>query len=63
MKRARLTLQAIGRALRTIAGVPDYDRYVAHMRRRHPGARALSPAELLALRQRERFERPGGKCC
>jgi uncharacterized short protein YbdD (DUF466 family) len=56
-------LQSIARALRTIAGVPDYDRYVAHMRRRHPGARALSPAELLALRQRERFERPGGKCC
>lgn len=60
---ARLTLSTLARTLRTIAGVPDYERYVAHMHARHPGSALLSPAELLALRQRDRFERPGGKCC
>lgn len=59
----RLTLRGLARALRTILGAPDYDRYVAHMHRRHPDERCLSPAELLALRQRERFEHPGGRCC
>jgi uncharacterized short protein YbdD (DUF466 family) len=63
MNRIRLLLSNIAAALRAIAGVPDYERYAAHMRRRHPGAPLLSPAELFARRQRDRFERPGGKCC
>lgn len=63
MTRLRLTLTAIARVLRAVAGVPDYERYVAHMRLRHPGSRLLSPAELFASRQRDRFERPGGRCC
>ena len=49
--------------LRAIVGVPDYERYVTHMRATHPGAAILSPTEFFAVRQRERFERPGGKCC
>lgn len=53
----------IARALRAMAGVPDYDHYVAHMRRRHPDAALLSRAELFAARQSDRFERPGGRCC
>jgi uncharacterized short protein YbdD (DUF466 family) len=63
MTRIRLTLSAIARALRGVAGVPDYGRYVAHMHMHHPGAPLLSPRELFAQRQRDRFERPGGKCC
>jgi uncharacterized short protein YbdD (DUF466 family) len=63
MTRFRLTLSAIAGALRGVIGVPDYDRYVAHMRSRHPDLAVLSPREFFALRQRERFERPGGKCC
>lgn len=63
MIRLRLTLTAIARVLRAVAGVPDYDRYVAHMRLRHPESPVLSPAELFASRQRDRFERPGGRCC
>ena len=49
--------------LRAIIGAPDYERYVTHMRTRHPGAQLLGPKEFLAVRQRERFERPGGRCC
>jgi uncharacterized short protein YbdD (DUF466 family) len=61
--RLRLTLARVAAALRAIAGVPDYDRYAAHMRECHPGTPLLTPAELFALRQRDRFERPGGTCC
>lgn len=56
-------LRRIAAVLRAIAGVPDYERYRAHMRRCHPGTPLLSDAELIARSQRERFERPGGKCC
>lgn len=56
-------LAAIARVLRAIVGVPDYERYLAHMRARHPGVVPLTPGELLAERQRDRFERPGGRCC
>ena len=63
MAAIRLTLARIGGVLRAIIGVPDYGGYLAHMRRHHPGAPLLSAAELLARRQRDRFERPGGKCC
>ena len=63
MTRLRLTLAQVARLLRAIVGVPDYERYRSHMRRHHPGAPVLSHAELIALRQRDRFERPGGKCC
>jgi len=49
--------------LRAIVGVPDYERYAAHMRARHPGAVLLSRTEFFAVRQRERFETPGGRCC
>ena len=59
---ARL-LGAIARVLRAVAGVPDYERYVAHMRTRHPGTAPLSAGDFLAERQRERFEKPGGRCC
>ena len=63
MRRLRLTLDRLAAVLRAILGVPDHARYVAHMRTHHPGAALLSPGELLAQRQRERFESPGGKCC
>lgn len=54
---------AIARVLRAIAGVPDYERYVAHMHARHPDHAPLSIGEFLGERQRARFEKPGGRCC
>lgn len=59
----RLRMRRCAAVLRAIVGVPDYERYVAHMRARHPGAALLSPREFFAVRQRERFETPGGRCC
>ena len=63
MPALRLTLVRVAAVLRGMLGVPDYESYVAHTRLCHPGAPLLSEAELLARRQRDRFERPGGKCC
>ena len=61
--RLRRLLDASARVLRALAGVPDYERYVAHMRVRHPGTAPMSAGDFLAERQRERFEKPGGRCC
>lgn len=61
--RMLVRLRGCAAALRAILGAPDYERYAAHMRARHPGRALLSPAEFFELRQRDRFERPGGKCC
>jgi uncharacterized short protein YbdD (DUF466 family) len=55
-------LARIGRSLRVVIGAPDYPRYLAHMRERHPGERPLSEAELLERRQEQRG-RPGARCC
>lgn len=59
----RDVLATCARAIRAVLGAPDYDRYVAHMRARHPEQVPLSYAELIAERDRARFERPGGRCC
>ncbi|HEX8847895.1 MAG TPA: YbdD/YjiX family protein [Gemmatimonadaceae bacterium] len=56
-------LARVGRTLRVVVGAPDYERYLAHMRERHPGEPPLSERELFERRLRERTERPGGRCC
>ena len=52
-------LVAIARA---VAGVPDYDAYVAHLRASHPERTAPTRAEFFAERQEARY-RSGGRCC
>ena len=56
-------LARFGRTLRVVIGAPDYERYLAHMRERHPGEPPLTEREFFARRLRERSERPGGRCC
>jgi uncharacterized short protein YbdD (DUF466 family) len=47
-----------------MVGLPDYDRYVAHNRTRHPGKTVMSRAEFVAERTARRYEgRGGGRCC
>ncbi len=48
---------------RRIVGVPDYERYVAHLREHHPGRAIPSYAEFFAERQRARYRGGGGGCC
>ena len=57
---------AVARALavlRRVIGVPDYDAYLAHMRAHHPACAVLSPDEFLAERMRDKYDRPGHRCC
>ena len=63
--RVRL-VAALGRAravLHAIMGVPDYERYVAHLREHHPGCPVPSPREFERERMSARYERPGSRCC
>lgn len=48
---------------RAILGVPDYDRYLAHMRTAHPGDRVMSETEFRHTRMNDRYSRPGSRCC
>ena len=49
--------------LRTIIGVPDYDRYVRHMQARHPDCERLSKTEFAQMRLESRYSKPGNRCC
>ena len=56
-------LAAAARIARTIIGAPDYERYLAHMRRRHPGSPPLARDEFARARMNDRYNRPGARCC
>ena len=49
--------------LRLMIGVPDYARYVAHRRARHPGEPLLTRAEFVAQRQKARYGADTPRCC
>ena len=49
--------------LRLMVGVPDYARYVAHRRERHPGEPVLTRAEFVAASQQRRFTADKPRCC
>ena len=60
---ARALVARISHALRTILGVPDYARYLAHQRAKHPNATPLSREEFARERERARYEGTGSRCC
>ena len=60
---ARLWTRRLRWALRTIAGVPDYDRYLHHLRHAHPNATPLTPDEFVRDQLARRYSRPGARCC
>lgn len=49
--------------LRRVIGVPDYDRYLAHVHTHHPGATPLAHEEFVRQRMLEKYTKPGGRCC
>jgi uncharacterized short protein YbdD (DUF466 family) len=49
--------------LRTVIGAPDYERYVAHIRARHPGTEPLAWADFYRSRLEDRYAKPGSRCC
>jgi uncharacterized short protein YbdD (DUF466 family) len=58
--------RVIARALsivRTVIGAPDYARYLAHQRAKHPDATPLSREAFARERERARYEGTGSRCC
>lgn len=53
----------VARVLRAILGAPDYERYVAHVRARHPDRAPMTRAEFARERLAARYDRPGARCC
>ena len=49
--------------LRRVVGVPDYDRYLAHVREAHPGSAPMTRAEFEQARLEDRYSKPGQRCC
>ena len=56
-------VERIARIVRRIIGVPDYEAYVAHLRRCHPGETPLSQREFATESLTRRYETPGNRCC
>lgn len=56
-------LHAVARVARSVLGVPDYERYLAHVRANHPNATPLTHDEFARERLEVRYSRPGARCC
>ena len=56
-------LARLARAVRRVLGVPDYEKYLAHVRETHPTATPLSRDEFVRRQLTERYSRPGARCC
>jgi uncharacterized short protein YbdD (DUF466 family) len=56
-------LVSVARVVRRIIGVPDYDVYVAHVRKCHPGDEPITPEAFARDALARRHERPGSRCC
>ena len=56
-------LHALRQACRQIVGIPDYERYLAHMEEHHPGEAVLSRKEYFAQAIDRKYGRSGPRCC
>jgi uncharacterized short protein YbdD (DUF466 family) len=63
--RSRLieTAGQVRRAYLQIFGIPDYERYLAHVAVRHPGEAPLSRRDFSARAIERKYSRAGPKCC
>jgi len=69
-QRARTLARDLGQAgrymtqgLRLMVGLPDYDAYLNHMERTHPGQPVMSYEAFFRERQDARYSGKLGKCC
>ncbi|AVS86091.1 DUF466 domain-containing protein [Paracidovorax avenae] len=55
----------LAQSLRLMVGLPDYDAYLTHQERTHPGEPVMSYAEFFRDRQDARYGGKGriGRCC
>ena len=58
--------KSVAQSLRLMVGLPDYDAYLSHMERTHPGVAPMSYEAFFRERLEARYgnARPGsGRCC
>ena len=56
-------LRRVAAVVRRVVGVPDYDRYVAHVRECHPGTEPMTHRQFEESRLYDKYSRPGQRCC
>ena len=56
-------LRRAAAVVRRVVGVPDYERYVAHVRECHPGTEPMSQRQFEESRLYDKYSRPGQRCC
>jgi uncharacterized short protein YbdD (DUF466 family) len=56
-------IRNFSQALRQMFGIPDYERYLAHMRERHPEAPVLSEREFHAMALERKYGSGPTRCC
>ena len=61
--RLRHGMEAVRRACRQIVGIPDYERYLAHMAEHHPGEPVLPREEYFARAIDRKYGSSGPRCC
>ena len=61
--RLRAVWTLLAQTGRLIVGVPDYDRYLAHVQRMHPDATPMSREAFFANRLQARYGRGASRCC
>ena len=63
--RSRLTetVGQVRRAYLQVFGIPDYERYLAHVAAHHPGEAPLSRRDFSARAIERKYSRAGPKCC
>ena len=59
----RQAFSKVGWYLREVAGEADYDRYVEHRRRHHPGEPVMGRREFERWRMDDRNRNPRSRCC
>jgi uncharacterized short protein YbdD (DUF466 family) len=66
MRATDTTLRGLRRlisALKAVAGMPDYERYLEHRRACHPGEPVLSRREHYEEYVTRRYASAAGRCC
>ena len=61
--RLRHGIAVLRQACRQIVGIPDYERYLAHMAEHHPGEPVLPREEYFARAIDRKYGSSGPRCC
>ena len=63
MRRLAESLSRIASVLRRVIGAPDYERYLAHVHRAHPGTVPLTHQQFVRDAMARRYGKGASRCC